>query len=251
MPFPVFDLCISTYTDVIIPQSQPRQLTINTTSMLRNPQQESCDWSSEDGDDPKIYTPSSSTDSENEMIATPTSSTASEAMTESPPFPSDRDNDDSQPLNSSAPNQTSEDRAETSPEDVADEEDISNRSMWGTGVENEVVERFDSDEVRNAVAASTSLIETALENDIQKALKESLELLDRARLDYEPATREQHRIQSAYVEALTTEPGYHSKEDDEFFFEEVQPDENDQEDDEEEDEDKDKAVFENYEIMKV
>ncbi|EHL00899.1 hypothetical protein M7I_3294 [Glarea lozoyensis 74030] len=61
----------------------------------------------------------------------------------------------------------------------------------------------------------------ALAQDIEKALKESLELLDLERLEYEPATREQHRIQSAYVEDLTAEPGYHSKEDDKFFFEEA------------------------------
>ncbi|EPE26854.1 hypothetical protein GLAREA_02768 [Glarea lozoyensis ATCC 20868] len=231
--------------------SPSRQLTIRTTSMHKNTHQETCDWSSEDGDNQNIYTPTSSTDSANEMIATPTSSTASQTVTESPSPAPGQENSESQPLNSSTtPNLPLDDRAEASCEAPADDEEVSDISMWPTATRtDDNAEEFDPVEVQNAVAASASFTEMALAQDIEKALKESLELLDLERLEYEPATREQHRIQSAYVEDLTAEPGYHSKEDDKFFFEEVLDDTPEPEEDENEDEDTDQPMCEDYESL--
>jgi hypothetical protein len=83
-------------------------------------------------------------------------------------------------------------------------------SNWDNGA-------FDANDIKKAISRSKNAIIEEEQQLIDIALRQSLAALPVC--EYQPATREQHRIMSAYTEDLSAERAGHSKEDDEFFSE--------------------------------
>lgn len=167
-----------------------------------------------------VYTPAASTVSDpDEMVATPT--TQASPVIFAGNFPSSGfpwhppNNDQPPPLPAFAyPLLT---RLTESTNSVPDEDDGASMIVHDAATtHDEENGEFDTKDIERAIKASQT--STSEERLISEAMRESLEDMSESCKDFEPVTREQHRIQSAYVEDMTTERGFHSKEDDEFFF---------------------------------
>jgi hypothetical protein len=201
-----------------------------------------------------IHTPGTSDDtSSDEMMATPTSSTAtiiapdnSPIFSFSPPTNERNHENNNQPFPSflRAPIPLRE-KMKMSLGIVVDEEDEwspdeadvsvlapkyynefgSWRSKWSSG-------DYDMGDTSQIMPKSYFDLVKEEQREIELALGQSLAAMPVC--EYQPATREQHRIMSAYTEDMTTEQHVHTKEDDEFFSEVLDDTiESDEEEDEE------------------
>jgi hypothetical protein len=183
-------------------------------------------WDYDTDDEMVIHTPTSSADtSSDEAMATPTSSTATvtaagtPASDESSPVPLSQGQNNDQTSNYTTSLLATLNQFEVSPEMVAGEEDASNPiPILGSDMTNEEASIFNMEALQEAIDASQYDYESEAE---RQALRTALRASRGPLWDYLPATREQHRIMSAYVEDMTMERGYHTKEDDKFFFEEL------------------------------